>query len=103
MSKKWDSCENTFKDWKANFIFSNKILILLSQVNERSHYRKITCNETPIEVNESKKTLNFTNKSWGNPIHNGLDLMSYDVNVISKNNIPKEFHFWFDGIHISPT
>jgi hypothetical protein len=51
-------------------------------VNERSHYRKII-----------KKTLNFTNKSWGNPIHNGLDLTRIHVNAISKDNIPKEFTF----------
>jgi hypothetical protein len=56
----------------------------LNQANERNHYRKITCNETPIEVNKSRKTLNFTNKSWGNPIHNGLDLMRIHVNTISK-------------------
>jgi hypothetical protein len=33
------------------------------------------------------------NKSWGNPIHNGLDLIRIYVNTIFINNIPKEFDF----------
>ncbi len=32
-------------------------------------------------------------KSWGNPIHNGLDLERIHVNAISRYNISKEFHF----------
>jgi hypothetical protein len=33
------------------------------------------------------------NKSWGNPIHNGLNLRRIDVNPISRNNILEKFHF----------
>jgi hypothetical protein len=32
-------------------------------------------------------------KSWGNPIHNGLDLIRIHVNTIFIDNIPKEFDF----------
>jgi hypothetical protein len=33
------------------------------------------------------------NKSWGNPIHNGLDLIRIHVNTIFIDNIHKEFDF----------
>ncbi len=33
------------------------------------------------------------NKSWGNPIHNGLDLIKIHVNTIFIDNMPKEFDF----------
>ncbi len=45
-----------------------------------------------IKVGESKKTLNITQKSWGNLIHNGWDLIKIHENAISKNKIFK-FHF----------
>jgi hypothetical protein len=32
-------------------------------------------------------------KSWGNPIHNGLDLEKIHANAIYRYNISKEFHF----------
>jgi len=48
--------------------------------------------ESPIKIGELKKTLNIPNKSWGSPIHNGLNLMKIHVNAISKNNITQEFH-----------
>jgi hypothetical protein len=51
------------------------------------------CNETLIKVDKFKKMLNVMNRSWGNPIHNGLDLRRIHVNAISKNNIFEEFHF----------
>jgi hypothetical protein len=51
------------------------------------------CEEMLIKVGESKKTLVIMNKSYGNPIHNFLDLMRIHANAISKNNILKEFHF----------
>jgi len=64
-------------------------------VNERVHYHGIMCNEALIKVGESKKTLNIMNKIWGNPIHNGLDLMRIHAYIIFRNNIFKEFHFDF--------
>jgi len=45
-----------------------------------------------IEIGELKKTLNIPNRSWGSPIHNGLNLMKIHANAISKNNITQEFH-----------
>jgi hypothetical protein len=51
------------------------------------------CNEILIKVDKFKKTLNIMNRSWGNPIHNGLDLRRIHVNAISRNNILEEFHF----------
>jgi hypothetical protein len=51
------------------------------------------CIEVSIEVFKSKKALNIMKKSWGNPIHDGLDLERIHVNVISRYNISKEFHF----------
>jgi len=50
------------------------------------------CNELLIEMGEPKKTLNIVNKSWGSPIHNGLNLMKAHANAISKTNITPEFH-----------
>ncbi len=52
-------------------------------------------NESLIEFNEPKKTLNISNRSWGSLIHNGLNLMKVHANAISKNNITQEFHFKF--------
>jgi hypothetical protein len=51
------------------------------------------CNESPIEIDNPKKTLNILNISWGSPIHNGLNLMKVHMNTISKNNIIQEFNF----------
>jgi hypothetical protein len=52
------------------------------------------CNiEMLIEVGKSKKILNIMKKSWGNPIHNGLDFERIHMNAISRYNISKEFHF----------
>jgi hypothetical protein len=51
------------------------------------------CIEVLIEVFKSKKALNIMKKSWGNPIHDGLDLERIHVNAISRYNISKEFHF----------
>jgi hypothetical protein len=49
-------------------------------------------NELLIKIGEPKKTLNILNKSWGSPIHNGLNLTRVHVNTISKNNITQELH-----------
>jgi hypothetical protein len=51
------------------------------------------CNEALIKDDEFKKTLNIMNRSWGNPIHNGLNLKRIHVNAISRNNILEKFHF----------
>jgi hypothetical protein len=40
-----------------------------------------------IEISESKKTLNITNRGWGSLIDNGLNLARIHVNVISKDDI----------------
>jgi hypothetical protein len=53
------------------------------------------CNETLIRISEPKKTLNNPKKSWGCPIHNGLNLMRVHEKAISKNNITHEFHLRF--------
>jgi hypothetical protein len=47
----------------------------------------------PIEVGKSKKTLNITNKNWGSPVDNGLNLARIHANAISKDDVTKEFHF----------
>ncbi len=68
-------------------------LILLNYASERGHYHAIMCNETLIKVGKFKKTLNIMNRSWGKPIHNGLDLMRIHANATFRNNILEEFHF----------
>jgi hypothetical protein len=50
-------------------------------------------NETSIKVSKSKTTLNIMNKSWGNPINNGLNFVKIHANAISKDNITQKFHF----------
>jgi hypothetical protein len=50
-------------------------------------------NEMSIQVRKSKKTLNITNKNWGSPVDNGLNLAKIHANVISKDDVTKEFHF----------
>jgi len=50
-------------------------------------------NKTLIKVGQSKKTLNISNKSWSNPINNGLNLTRIHANVISKDDVTQEFHF----------
>jgi hypothetical protein len=37
-------------------------------MSEKGNYHGIMCNETPIEVGESKKILNIININWGDPI-----------------------------------
>ncbi len=39
--------------------------------------------------------------SWGNPIHNGLDLTWIHANAISKKICTQKIPFQFDGICIS--
>ncbi len=46
-----------------------------------------------IKVGKSKKTLNITNKNWGSPVDNGLNLARIHANAISKDDVTKEFHF----------
>jgi len=95
MNQKWGSCERSLQRLKGIFSFNSlgKRMILPSQTSKRGHYHGIVCNDSLIEVGKPKKTLNITNKSWGSPIHNGLNLMRVHANVISKNNLTKEFHF----------
>jgi hypothetical protein len=50
-------------------------------------------NEMSIKVGKSKKTLNITNKNWGSPVDNGLNLTRIHANAISKDDVTKEFHF----------
>jgi hypothetical protein len=50
-------------------------------------------NEMSIKVDKSKKSLDISNKSWNSPINNGLNLMGIHENVISRDDIIKEFHF----------
>ncbi len=94
MNQKWGSREGGLQRLKGIFIFKplRKRLILLSQTSKRGHYCKIMCNESTIKINEPKRTLNIPNRNWGNPIHNGLNLIRVQANAISKNNITKEFH-----------
>jgi hypothetical protein len=75
-----------------NFNSLKKRLILLKQMNKRGHYCGTMCNESSIKIGEPKKTLNILNKSWGSPIHNGLNLMRVHANTISKNIIIQKFH-----------
>ncbi len=95
MNQKWGSCERSFQRLKSTLCLRtlNKSLILLNSTNEKDHYHGIMCNETPIEINESKKTLNIMNKTYNNEIHNGLDLTKIHLNAISKNNVLEETHF----------
>ncbi len=51
------------------------------------------CNEMLIKVGESKKTLNITQKRWGNLIRNGWGLVKIHENAISRNKISKKIHF----------
>jgi hypothetical protein len=62
-------------------------------MSKKNHSCKILCNELSIEVSKSNKTLNITNKNWGSPINNSLNLARIHVNVISKDDVGKEFHF----------
>jgi hypothetical protein len=62
-------------------------------VNERGYYHGTMCNEVLIEVGESKKTLNITQKSWGNLIHNGWDFIKIHENAIFINKIFENFYF----------
>ncbi len=59
-------------------------------MSKRSHYYRIMGNETSIKVG---KSINISNKSWGNPIDNGLDLMIVHVNAVSQDDVAQEFHF----------
>jgi hypothetical protein len=95
MNQKWGSCERSLQRLKSTLCLRtlNKSLILLNSTNEKDHYHGIMCNETPIEINESKKTLNIMNKTYNNEIHNGLDLTKIHLNAISKNNVLEKFHF----------
>jgi len=74
--------KETFKDWKAFATLTpkEKGWSFLSQLNKRSHYWRIVGNETSIKVGKSKKTLNIMNRSWNNPINNGLNFTSIHVN-----------------------
>jgi hypothetical protein len=56
-------------------------------MSKKGCYCVVMCNETSIKVSKSKKTLNIMNKSWGGPIHNGLNLMNIHENVISKDDV----------------
>jgi hypothetical protein len=60
-------------------------------MNKGGHYHGIMCNEKLVEFNISKKTLNIMDISWGNQIHNGLNLARIDANVIFIYEVPKEF------------
>jgi hypothetical protein len=44
-------------------------------------------NETLIKVGKFKETLDISNRSWSNPINNGLNLVKIHVNAISKNDV----------------
>jgi hypothetical protein len=92
MNQKWGSHERGFQRLKDIFSFKSpeKRLILLSQTSKRGHYCGIMCNELLIKVGKPKETLNIPNRSWVNPIHNGLNLMRVHVNAISRNNITQE-------------
>jgi hypothetical protein len=46
-----------------------------------------------IKVSKSKKTLNITNRNWGSPINNVLNHARIHVNIISKDDVAKDFHF----------
>jgi len=92
---KWGSCERSLQRLEGTLCLRtpNKSLILSNSTNERDHYHGIMCNEMPIEINKSKKTLNIMNKTYNNVIHKGLGLTKIHVNAISKNNILEEFRF----------
>jgi hypothetical protein len=46
-----------------------------------------------LKVGKSKKTLNISNRNWGSPIDNGLDLMMVHANAIPRDDVAQEFHF----------
>jgi hypothetical protein len=50
-------------------------------------------NEKLIKVGKSKKLLNISNKSWSNPINNGLNFTRIHANAISRDDVTQEFHF----------
>jgi hypothetical protein len=60
-------------------------------MNKGGHYHGTMYNEKLVEFNKSKKTLNITDISWGNQIHNGLNLVRIYANVIFKDDVLKEF------------
>ncbi len=94
MNQKWGSVKEAFKDYKAHFALGPGIKVWSFWIHQkRDQYHGIMCNETLIEVSESKKSLNIMNKTYSNAIHNGLDLTEIHLNAISKNNILEEFHF----------
>jgi hypothetical protein len=55
-------------------------------MNKRGHYWRILGNETLIKAGKSKKK-DISNKSWSNPIDNGLNLMRIHANAISKDDV----------------
>jgi hypothetical protein len=57
------------------------------------HYCRIVGNESLIEIDKSKKTLNIINKSWGSPVNNELNLVKIHANAISRNDVTQKFHF----------
>ncbi len=95
MNQGWGSHERNLQRLKDSFIFysSCKRLILLKQMNKGGHYHGTMYNEKLVEFNKSKKTLNITDISWGNQIHNGLNLVRIYANVIFKDDVLKEFQF----------
>ncbi len=94
MNRNWNSREKGLQRLERILNFNSpwKRLILANQTSKRGHDRGIVCNESLIEISKPKETLNISNKSWGSPIHNSLNLTRVYGNAISKNNITQEFH-----------
>jgi len=62
-------------------------------MNKRGHNCGIVCNEMLVKISKPKKTLNIMNRSWGNPIHNGLNFARVHVYTIFQIDATEEFHF----------
>jgi hypothetical protein len=62
-------------------------------MSKRGHDCGVVCNQMSIKISKPKKTLNVMDRSWGSPIHNGLNLMIVHVYTIFRIDVAKEFHF----------
>ncbi len=95
MNQGWGSHERNLQRLKDSFIFYSpcKRLIFLKQMNPWGHYHGTICNEMLVEFYKFKKTLNITDISWGNQIHNGLNLVRIHADAIFRVDVFKNFQF----------
>jgi hypothetical protein len=59
-------------------------------------------NETSIKVGKSKKTLNILNRSWNNPINNGLNFTSNNVNEDPCEYMPSVATLLWPNVGVKP-